>query len=247
MKRRSSTLLAVAVTVLITAAAIAAIFLFGKHDRDTRIILPQETAAVGAAPDSVLPDAGREDNLIEVTPQTVQTVVATLERPGSYSRRLGIDMFWSGGSSSCTADVWVRTGEARIALSGSDTKNVLVTEDNVYIWYDTDEVFRTVRDSSESLFRSADAFNMIMTYEDVLALPKDSITEARYDDFEGEYCIFISAADGGYENEYVISVGTGLLVHAVKKSGGETVYEMTAYETTLSAPDEAVFELPSAE
>ncbi len=246
MKKRSSTLLAVAATVLITAAAIAAIFLFGKPDRDTQIIMPEETPAASTAPDAPVP-VGAEENLIEVTPQTVQTVIATLERPESYSRRLGIDTYWSGGSSGCTADVWVRTGAVRITLTGRDTKNVLVTEENVHIWYDTDEVFTAARNKDESLFRSADAFDMLLTYEDVLALPKGSIKEARYDDFEGEYCIFVTAEDGGYESEYVISVGTGLLVHAKKTSGGETVYEMTSYEMTLSAPDEGVFTLPSAE
>ncbi|MBR6311381.1 MAG: hypothetical protein IKR51_00210 [Oscillospiraceae bacterium] len=245
MKGRGTTLLAVAVTVGITALAIAAILIFGDSDRPTDIVLPEETPNAAVSSEPAAP--GGPSGLVEVTKDTVQAVVRTLERPEAYSRRLDIETFWEGGSFACTAESWVRSGSVRMTISGFETKNVLVTEDKVYIWYDSENVFEGARDPGESLFRSADAFGMLVTYEDVLDLPKRSITDARYDEFEGEKCIFVTAKSGGYETEYVVSVATGLLVHAERTEGGSLVYRMNASETVLSAPSEDVFRLPSAE
>ncbi len=245
MKGRGTTLLAVAVTVGITALAIAAILIFGDSDRPTDIVLPDETPTAVVSPEPTAP--GGPSGLVEVTKETVQAVVRTLERPEAYSRRLDIETFWEGGSYACSAETWVRSGSVRLTVSGHETKNVLVTEDRVYIWYDSESVFEGARDPGESLFRSADAFGMLVTYEDVLDLPKGDISDARYDEFEGERCIFVTAGSGGYETEYVVSVATGLLVHAERTSAGRLVYRMNASETVLSAPSEDVFRLPSAE
>jgi hypothetical protein len=245
MKGRGTTLLAVAVTVGITALAIAAILIFGDSDKPTDIVLPDETPAAVVSPEPTAP--GGQTGIVEVTKETVQAVVRTLERPEAYSRRLDIETFWEDGSYVYTAESWVRSGSVRLTVAGHDTKNVLVTEDRVYIWYDAESVFEGARDPGESLFRSADAFDMLVTYEDVLDLPKRDITDACYDEYEGEKCIFVNTRNGGYETEYVVSVTTGLLVHAERTSGGRLVYRMNASETVLSAPSEEVFVPPSAE
>ncbi|MBR5115285.1 MAG: hypothetical protein IK101_08340 [Oscillospiraceae bacterium] len=246
MSGRRSTLLAVAVTVGITALAIAAILIFGDSNKPTDIVLPDEPPAAAVSPDQTAPE--EKTGLVEVTRETVQAVVRTLERPEAYSRRLGVESFWDSGSALYSAEAWVRSGSVRLTVSGVETKNVLVTENKVYIWYDTEDVFEAPRDPGESLIRSADAFNMLVTYEDVLDLPTRDITDARYDEYGGERCIFVTALSGGYETQYVVSVATGLLVHAERRDGeGKLVYVMEASEPVLSAPSEDVFELPSAE
>ena len=246
MSGRGSTLLAVAVTVGITALAIAAILIFGDSDRPTDIVLPDESPAAVVSPDQTSP--GGQTGLVEVNRETVQAVVRTLERPEAYSRRLAVESFWEDGSYVCSVETWVRSGSVRLTVSGHETKNVLVTEDKIYIWYDAENVFEAPRDPGESLFRSADAFDMLVTYEDVLDLPKRDVTDAHYDEFNGEKCIFVSAESGGYETRYVVSVATGLLVHAERYGAkGELVYLMEASDAVLSAPSEDVFLIPSAE
>ena len=245
MSGRRSTLLAVAVTVGITALAIAAILIFGDSDRPTDIVLPEETPVAVVSPDATAP--GGPSGLVEVNKETVQAVVRTLERPEAYSRRLEIESLWEGGSAVYSAEAWVRSGSVRVTVTGRDVRNVLVTEDKVCVWYDTGTVFEAARDPGESLFRAADAFDMLVTYEDVLDLPKRNITDAYYGEYGGERCIFVTARSGGYETEYVVSIATGLLVHAERVSEGRLVYVMNASETVLSAPAEEVFALPSAD
>ena len=245
MSGRRSTLLAVAVTVGITALAIAAILIFGDSDRSTDIVLPEETPVAVVSPDVTAP--GGPSGLVEVNKDTVQAVVRTLERPEAYSRRLEIESLWDGGSALYSAEAWVRSGSVRVTVTGRDVRNVLVTEDKVFVWYDSGSVFEAARDPGESLFRAADAFDMLVTYEDVLDLPKRNVTDAFYDEYEGERCIFVMARSGGYETQYVVSVSTGLLVHAERTSGGRLVYVMNASETVLSAPAEEVFAVPSAD
>lgn len=245
MKGRSSMPLAVIATFLITLLAIAAIFIFGGKEKTAEIVLPGDIPAI-AYPDSPYGGDNSGLNLIEVNEKTVQSVVKTLERPESYSRHLDIETFWSGGTYAYSADVWVRTGAVRMTVTGRETKNILVTEDQIYIWYDTDEVFEGIRDKSETLFQSADAFDMLPTYEDVLLLPASDIKSAVYDDYNGEYCIVVEAVSGEYLTEYAISVSSGLLIHAEKTTGEETVYIMNSSDTVLSSPPEEMFVLPNS-
>ena len=88
-KKRSLLVLAIAITVC------AAVFV--------SIGVP---ALTGRAPEVTLPnvnqEAVEEDKAflpVEVTPDTVQNVIASLSRPESYHRELTVSLFWSGGDS----------------------------------------------------------------------------------------------------------------------------------------------------
>ena len=88
-KNRTILVLAIAVTVF------AAVFV--------SLGLP---ALTGRAPEVVLPDVnqeavsteGRDFLPVEVRPDTVQSVIASLSRPESYHRQLTVRLFWAGGS-----------------------------------------------------------------------------------------------------------------------------------------------------
>ena len=80
----------------------------GALHRPARVVLPQESSSSDAS-DAALDDSavGR----IAVRPDTVQSAIATLERPARYSRAITIERYYSGGSelyyesaAACTAD-----------------------------------------------------------------------------------------------------------------------------------------------
>ena len=67
----------------------------GALHRPARVVLPQESSSSDAS-DAALDDSavGR----IAVRPDTVQSAIATLERPARYSRDITIERYYSGGS-----------------------------------------------------------------------------------------------------------------------------------------------------
>ena len=80
------------------AALVLLVLLFvmrGALHRPARVVLPQESSSSDAS-DAALDDSavGR----IAVRPDTVQSAIATLERPARYSRDITIERYYSGGS-----------------------------------------------------------------------------------------------------------------------------------------------------
>ena len=51
---------------------------------------------------------GQDDQFwqVDVTPETVQSIVASLSRPESYYRELTVDTLWNGGSHSTSVQFW---------------------------------------------------------------------------------------------------------------------------------------------
>jgi hypothetical protein len=94
-KNRAVLVIAIAITVIV-----AVLLSFGVP------------ALTGQVPEVSLPDISQEaaggGNIlpVEVTPDTVQNVIATLSRPESCYRELTVTLYWSGGSSSSKVQIW---------------------------------------------------------------------------------------------------------------------------------------------
>lgn len=75
---------------------------------------------------------------MEVTPQTVQSVIRTLERSTSYYWELTVETFWTGGSSATSVQTWVDGGwsHTRQVLPSGLIRHDLISEDTVYYWYE---------------------------------------------------------------------------------------------------------------
>lgn len=202
------------------------------------------------APDSALSPSSAPEaaaRVIEVTPDTVQTAISTLSRADSYSRALTVQDFWSGGSSTTEIGVWVRGDFTRVTLrdSARDTvKNILIKGDEKWIWY-SDSALVWHGKAREG---DADAYQTLLTYEDVLALDKEAITGAGYADYNGENCIYVRYGGGplGYENLCYISDRTGLLMGVETYDGDVLVYAMRSGTPDISTPDESIFAEPDA-
>ena len=198
-----------------------------------------------------LPDTGegasefhREDRfaLVEVNPRTVRAAVATLQRPDSCRRTLTVTWYWKGGSGSCTAVSTVYLPWTRIDLTLPDgrVRHVLTNEEETCVWYDEETAF--FRGSSGGV--SADGEQRIPRWEDVLALPTESIHTADYRLLGGVPCIYLEAEADGQERRYWISVNDGLLAAAEWLEDGRTVYQMEASPSEPWEPDPDPFTLP---
>ena len=181
--------------------------------------------------------------VIDVTPETVKTVIGTLSRASAYSRTLHIQSFWNGGSSAAEIDVRVLDGSTRLTIrEPSGQKQVLLRDGEAWIWYGDprDAWHGSVREGD------ADAYQMLLTYEDVLNLDVSRILEAGYVPYEGEDCVYVRYTGGllGYENLCYISAATGLLMGTETYDGDTLVYAMRSSPPDLTPPAPELFQIP---
>ena len=210
--------------------------------RSNHIILPDVTPPAGET-SGQRPESSSLD-VVEITPETVQAAIATLERPEAYRRSVIVEQFWEGASGSFTTDMAVLEGWTRTdrVFPDGQVRRTLTDGETTYIWYN---------DSPEVLKLPAGAFTAdqelsIPTYERVLELPMETIAAADFRDLSGLRCIYVETVEDAYglSLRYWVSVDSGLLVAAEKLEDGETVYLMSAIELDSSQPPADLLLLP---
>ena len=245
MERKRRTLFAVLIATIIVLAVFVsfAITLIGQEDY--QIKLPDLSDDTQTDP-TADPD-GSEGSFIriEVTPKTVRSVIATLDRPRSYYRELRIEL-WADNEPSAvtTAKVWVDGGWTRSSVTapGGLTQHNLVGGEEHWMWYEGDET-ALVFPADEAV---PDIVQRIPTYEDVLELPQRLITAAGYETYAGTDCVFVEIERKELNSweRYWISVSDGLLVAAERMRDNLVVYRMTAQSMVSPAPLDSSFALP---
>lgn len=239
-------MIVIAIVALMVAAFAAS---FGRvffSARTPEVILPSPSA--GSM--DVSGTGGKEQDYqrVEVTTQTVTGVIATLARPASYYRELTVETFWTGGSSAAQVQVWTDGGWSHSVqtLPSGVVRHDLTGEDTLYYWYDGDRQYVTAPADE----KSSDLAQHIPTYETVLELEPDEITEAGYV-LRGDLpCILVQVrpSGSGLLQRFWVSVDSGLLVSAESEQDGELIYRMTAYTPVQSpCPTGASFALPDGE
>lgn len=244
MDQKNRVIFSMAVILLIFAALIIS---FGRSLFRTETPNVSLPALDIAAPDSP-GQSGQEDadpeQLVAVTPQTVQSVIATLARTDSYYREVTIERFWTGGASSTTAQVWLDQDWSHIRqqLPSGSVRHDLVGPDTVYYWYDGSSRYR--KSSTDEY--SADLAQYVPTYETVLDLDPASITAAGYELKNEVPCIYVESVDEHSANlkQYWVSVDNGLLVCAELRREDEVCYRMSAAAIQSPCPASASFQLP---
>lgn len=189
---------------------------------------------------------------VVVTPENVQRVIGTIVRPERYSRELTIETFHDGGV--YVVSILTAKKDDATAIretSGATVRHIIVTEDMGYIWYDgSQRIFERALPGDGGDGDLADQYARILTYEDVLALPKASIADAGYTRVGEEDCIYVDYTAGAYGNRsiFYVSITSGLLVSAERyepeDDGGQLFYRMTSGRYSEEAPEEALFTLP---
>ena len=133
-------------------------------------------------------------------------------------------------------------GRIAVLASGGGTKNILLDNGMLYIWYDSvSGVY------SEPYEDSSDRWMRCITYEDVLLLPVEDILSAGYTQHAGENCISVEYTDGGvfgYTHRIYVSVNTGLLMGSETYDGDTLIYRMYSTIPDLNTPEENLFSPP---
>lgn len=241
MERRKRNIVVTLIAVII-AVAILSSFGLGIFAPDTaKIVLPVPEP-------SVSPGGAENEDLVrvEVTPQTVQNVIATLKRPESYGRSVTVQDIWGEDTLGTTqAQVWVDGGWTRTDATwpGGTVRHSIVGDGQFWVWYDRGgEVLTGPADEA-----SADLEGQrIPSYETVLDLEPESISVAEYRALDGLGCIYVETAEdaAGHAERYWVDDDSGLLVQAEQLKDGQVVYRMTASALERPAPSDSSFTLP---
>lgn len=233
------------VIIVVVLAAVLYSFSLNLFSPTPHLELPDPNASQSMDP--IGEESGWPEGMaVEVTPQTVQSLIAALERYESYRRTVSVEYF-SGGQSvgTVTAQVWTDGGWTRASavLSSGAVEHSVVGDGTLWLWYENDggRVY-----AGPAMDRAADLAQRLPTYEDVLALEKQSITAAGYEERGGQPCVYVEAETAmRCVERYWVSVHSGLLVAAEMEQDGTMAYSMTARDV-VSPLDETqgVFTLP---
>ena len=244
MEPKNRLIIAVAVIVVIVGAMFTSFgrSLFLLNTPSVELPAPDDPPG-GSSSQEGDADPGRLQT-VAVTPETVQNVVATLSRTDSYYRQLTVETFWEGGSSSTPVQVWVDGGwsHSRQVLPSGAVRHDLTDGETLYYWYEGSQQYETA--PADGL--SADLSQRLPTYETVLALDPERITDAGYE-LRGSFpCVWVEVQlEDGLREQYWVSVDNGLLISAERETEGALVYRMTAYaQVQAPCPDTASFALP---
>lgn len=238
MERRNRNILIFLTAVVIVTAVFSSFGMQLFAGPTPTITLPTPPPAEQTQPGHVGDSGGAR---VEVTPDTVQSVIAALNRLESYSRT--VTTVLEGEVS--TVQVWVDGGWTRseLTLSTGMVVHTIVGNGAVWRWYDSDRTAVTW----EADHTSVDVEGQrLPTYEDVLALDKETITAAGYEEKDGTSCVYVEVAvpELTQTERYWVSAGTGLLIAAETESEGEVVWSMRADSPAIPAPASASFVLP---
>lgn len=242
MEPKNRQVIVVTIIILIVLAMFAS---FGRSLfalRTPQVVLPS-TGVTDSSADSSQ-DSGLYQQ-VAVTPKTAPSVVATLARPESYYRELTIETFWEGGSSSAQVQVWKDGGwsHSRQTLPSGVIRHDLTDGETLYYWYEGASRYETAPADQYS----SDFSQHIPTYETVVDMEEDWITDAGYETRGELPCVYVQVQlpDSPVVQRYWVSVDSGLLVSAEAEEDGTLVYRMTAYSPAQSpCPADGEFALP---
>lgn len=234
MEQKNRTFLVIAIGVTVLAAVFFSIVLPALTGKAPKVLLPDVNQQTSQAEENYLP--------VTVTPETVQSVIASLSRPDSYRSTLTVSLYWDGGSSADQVEIWADGGYVRTAVtSGGTTQYRLVGDGKLRLWYAGDQTWQ----ETDAHDATADLAQRIPTYEDVLDLEQSAITAAGYEEKNGAYCIYVAVSVAeGIQDRYWIDTSSGLLCGAETYEEDQKVYEMVQTQFASPLEEGTVFSLP---
>lgn len=164
---------------------------------------------------------------IEVTPRTVQSVIASLQPSQQYHRNLLITLFWGEEDYAQTSvDVWTYQDITRIVktMPSGQVREDIITPEIIYYWHHSEDTYTTTFPSEYA----QDVSQSIPSYQTVLSLDVSSIQQANYDFRHLIPCIFIEATQAPlyFTERYWVHAETGLLLEAETYDQGRLIYRM---------------------
>ena len=246
MGQKNRTIIVVLIALVIVAAVFASFGLYLLPGQTPQVVLPTSSGA--DAPGNSQEPAGSDGGQflpVEVTPDTVQSIFATLDRADSYAREVTVTDFWGEDESGTTIfSVWVDNGFTRVQsrLNSGRVQNTLLENGTLYLWYDQSQKYLTF-DGAEN---TSDLIQRFPTYEDVLEMDKSSIIGAGYTVQDSWTCVYVEVSEDalGYLYRYWVDIDSGLLIMAETEEDGQVVYRMTSSSLQTPCPATALFRLP---
>lgn len=239
MERNNRTLLVVLIAIVITVAVFSSFGLPLFASPTPTITLPTPVPVATLGPSDTQQEEGTR---VEVTPATVQSVIAVMDRMESYSRTVTTTL----EGVSATAQVWVDGAWTRADMELSDhlVAHTIVGDGTVWRWYGNDRSVATWTADGSSVDVEG---QRIPTYEDVLALDPGSITAAGYEEKNGVACVYVEVAvpQLSQVERFWVSADTGLLTAAETVAEEAVVYSMSATDPESPVSTTASFALPN--
>lgn len=240
MEQKKRTRVAILIALIVVLAVFGS-FAYSIYSAQTSgVTLP--TMQPDSSADAI---TGQHAQRVEVSVDTVQAVIASLDRADSYHRQLTSQTVWDGGSSTTSAQTWVDDGYtySRVVLPSGSVRYSLSDGTTLYYWYSGSTTYMTAPANS----LNADLAQRIPTYEDVLNLPAERIRDAGYSAYGEHPCIYVETDEDelGYLERYWISVDTGLLVAAETVKDEQVILSVNAtFPVTTPCPSNVRFALP---
>ena len=224
--------------VVLAVGVLLAIRLTRETGKEIALPAPVPPAVAGseAIPNNI--------DMLYVSEENIGEVVASLNRPDAYSRDIMVESFWEGGSNVHNFNVSVRDGVTALrTFFGGTTKNIVVKDEYRYIWYAGDSEAAQIKNQGNA----DDVHQMIITYEDIIALERPQILSAGLisdADGPGIFVRYVSGAFG-YVTEVYVSIGLGLITSAEQYDGETMIYRMSTGPCSLEIPGDTGFILPN--
>ncbi len=222
-------LIAAVAAVAVVALLLVLFFSGGQSAAEQTIVLPEPSAAEKPPQSQPEPPSAQ---LYEITRENVQSVLEkSVARPASYHQSMQLSILAGSAQRTQSVELWVEGSLIRAQITDAfETKTILANADTLYLWYDDEAPITLAR--SESM--GADALAGIPSYESILALSAAQITQAAFvtlTEPEAD-CIYVSAQEEQLQQEYWVSLESGLLCKQMMLCEGELVYlmEQTALE-----------------
>lgn len=240
--RQTGAAMAVGMSLVVAAAIIAVVLgnVLPEHSR--KIAFPQDNVLSQGV---VTEKAPFHLSDTSITTENVQRVVESLSRPEAYTAAVTNTLYWNGTWATITADQYVRDGITLIAYhntEGIEERYEAERDGLYYAWR---------RDGSSQYSASAgsidrDDMSMIPTYETVVELDQDKITDAGMRTVNGEACIFVTVMDekDSYQLTYWISTVSGLLIQADYTRDGELARSVAVGDIREEIPSATRYVLP---
>ena len=228
-------------TAVLLAVVAFLITTYAQKDNSHVVSLPSPPADSGSQ--------AQNDGIdrIEVSTETVKSVLGTLARAGSFSRVYTVKTYYDGKESAQTLNYSQSGDKMKLSITkGGSVKNILVLGNDLYIWYDGSYgVFRS-KLSEGTVARDVDMFSGLVTYEDIKDVPQENIVAATYAEQSGQPCIYVEYKNGelGYTYQVYIAIDSGLLYSMKTLDGDKAVFTMDSVNTDLSTPTDSTFKIP---
>lgn len=242
-----------AAAVLLLVLFIAAYFSLSNSDVNLSITLPERGSSFEASSDEFSgnisnnePDKYEHLESTELTRENVKSVISTLYRCPSYTMKADVRRMLNGEERFSKVIHTVSGGRSKTEITSGDlTEHILCRDGLLYRWTDGDTVANTYTQGS---FDSDDAAQ-IPTYETVLSVEDEYITDASYKELGDSMYVFVEykIQEFNYTECYYLSTDNGLLMAAETYDGDELIYSMKVTEVTSTPPEESVFTYPTGE